>query len=168
MTSKKIKIEIKHYLTGSVLFEYSATKNTTKKTLTEAVAKGADLEGADLEGADLEGADLEGAYLKGADLEGAYLKGADLKGADLEGAKGLKWYWHIHHETLVENLTEPLQNRIDCIKSSKPKDEIKLRLKLLKPVKGILPKTIGEQEFLHRKQCLKCPWNGRTIFPKKI
>ena len=148
MTSKKIKIEIKHYLTGSVLFEYSATKNTTKKTLTEAVAKGADLEGAD--------------------LEGAYLKGADLKGADLEGAKGLKWYWHIHHETLVENLTEPLQNRIDCIKSSKPKDEIKLRLKLLKPVKGILPKTIGEQEFLHRKQCLKCPWNGRTIFPKKI
>ena len=128
MTSKKIKIEIKHYLTGSVLFEYSATKNTTKKTLTEAVAKG----------------------------------------ADLEGAKGLKWYWHIHHETLVENLTEPLQNRIDCIKSSKPKDEIKLRLKLLKPVKGILPKTIGEQEFLHRKQCLKCPWNGRTIFPKKI
>jgi len=51
----------------------------------------------------------------------------------------LKYYFHIHHEILVEALTEPLKNRIKYIKENKPKDEIELRLKLLKPVKGKLP-----------------------------
>ena len=50
-----------------------------------------------------------------------------------------KYYWHIHHEVLVEALTEPLENRIKHIKENKPEDEIELRLRLIKPVKGKLP-----------------------------
>ena len=55
-----------------------------------------------------------------------------------------KFYWHIHHDTLLEPLTEPLKNRIDYIKENKPKEEIALRLKLLKPVKGKLSKELVE------------------------
>jgi hypothetical protein len=49
------------------------------------------------------------------------------------------FYWHLHHNVLVEALTEPLKNRIDYIKKHKPKDEISLRLKRIKRVKGKLP-----------------------------
>ena len=55
-----------------------------------------------------------------------------------------KFYWHIHHTILFEALTEPIENRIKYIKENKPKNEIKLRLKLLKPVKGKLPKEVVE------------------------
>ena len=52
------------------------------------------------------------------------------------------FYWHIHHEVLVEPLTEPLKNRIDYIKKNKPQEEVAVRLKLLKPVVGRLPKEV--------------------------
>jgi len=58
--------------------------------------------------------------------------------------KKLKWYFHIHHKVLVEPLTEPIENRIKFIKENKPKEEIKLRLKLMKPVKGKLPQELIE------------------------
>ena len=51
----------------------------------------------------------------------------------------LKYYWHLHHDILLESLTEPLKNRINFIKKEKPKNEIKLRLKLFRPFKGKLP-----------------------------
>ena len=86
MDKKKIKIEIKHYFTGKVLFEYERENNSIKETLVEAVKQGADLRGADLHEADLQGADLRGADLRRADLRGADLRGADLRGADLRGA----------------------------------------------------------------------------------
>ena len=54
----------------------------------------------------------------------------------------IKFYWHIHHDVLVEPLTEPIKNRIEFIKENKPKGEIALRLKLLKPVKGKLPAEV--------------------------
>ena len=87
----KIKIEIKHYLKGDVLFEYEKENNTLKDTLIEGVKRGADLcganlYGADLRGADLYGADLSNANLRDADLYGADLRDADLYGADLRGA----------------------------------------------------------------------------------
>ena len=82
----KIKIEINHWLTGSILFSFEKENNTVKETLIEAVGKGADLRGADLQGAYLRGAYLRGADLQGADLQGADLRGADLRGADLQGA----------------------------------------------------------------------------------
>ena len=73
-------IEIKHRLTGAVLFTHEGAN------LRGANLRGADLEGADLESADLRGAYLGGAYLGGANLRGAYLGGANLRGADLGGA----------------------------------------------------------------------------------
>jgi len=68
---KKIKIEIKHWITGSVLFEYESEGNTILETVKKAVSEKKDLTGADLRGADLRGADLRGAYLRGAYLTGA-------------------------------------------------------------------------------------------------
>lgn len=59
----KIKIEIKHYLTGEVLFEYEKENNTLKYTLFKGVKNGADLRGANLRGADLRYANLRGADL---------------------------------------------------------------------------------------------------------
>ena len=61
--SKQIKIEIKNWWTGNILFEYLSENNTIKKTVAEATKSGAD---------------LRGAYLRGAYLRGAYLRGSDL------------------------------------------------------------------------------------------
>ena len=81
----KTKIEIKSIF-GTLLFEHESEDNSVKKTLIEAVKRGADLRGAYLRSADLYGADLCGADLRGAYLRGAYLRSADLCGADLCGA----------------------------------------------------------------------------------
>ena len=73
----KSKIEIKHWVTGSILFEFECDGNTILKTFSWAVNKsqpercrpgGADLRSADLSGADLRSADLSGADLISADL----------------------------------------------------------------------------------------------------
>ena len=55
-----------------------------------------------------------------------------------------KAYWHIHHGCLVEFATEPIENRIEYIREDKPKSEIALRLKLLKPVQGKLPDDVDK------------------------
>ena len=62
----KTKIEIKHKLLGSVLFEFEKENNSIKDTLIEAIKKGADLRGADLYDANLRGANLYGANLRSA------------------------------------------------------------------------------------------------------
>jgi len=67
--------------------------------------------------------------------------------------KTLKYYWHIHHEILVEALTEPLENRIKYIKDYKPEDEIELRLRLIKPVKGKLPSEFVKAYQVWDKAC---------------
>lgn len=110
----------------------------------------------------------------GANLWGANLRRADLRGADLRGAKNINsdqtdYWWHIHHEKLVEYLTEPIRARINYIQANKPKEEIETRLRLLKPVLGKIPTTEKGWEELHKKECEKnCPWlKGQgTIFPK--
>ena len=84
-----MKIEIKHRINGSVLFE--GEFGSLKLCLIAAVKAdanlgGAYLGGANLGGAHLGGADLRGAYLRDADLRGAYLGGAYLGDADLRGA----------------------------------------------------------------------------------
>ena len=76
--------EIKHRITGAVLFELEC--GSLRVCVEAAVSARADLEGADLTRADLAGANLAGAYLTGAYLAGADLAGADLTRADLEGA----------------------------------------------------------------------------------
>ena len=172
---KKIKIQIVSWLSGSILFEYESVDNTVKKTVEEAVKgdanlRDANLRDANLQGADLWGADLRGANLRGADLWGANLRGANLRDANLRDDKKVKWHWHIHHEKLLEPLTEPLKNRVKYIKEEKAKyetpEQIKLRLKLMKRVKGKLPKKWTDVEKLHKKEC-GCGWDGKTIFTKE-
>ena len=84
-------IEIKHRITGAVLFSHSAEDNTMRRTLQVAVSADADLAGADLADANLADANLADAYLAGANLAGAdladaYLADADLARADLARA----------------------------------------------------------------------------------
>lgn len=45
------------------------------------------------------------------------------------------YYWHVHHEKLVEALTEPIKNRIDYIKRTKL-DSVETRLHFMQPVKN--------------------------------
>ena len=47
------------------------------------------------------------------------------------------WAWHVHHDILLQRLKEPIENRVDYIKSTKPKSEIPIRLRLLRPAKGL-------------------------------
>ena len=77
-------IQIKHKLTGHVLFE--AEVNLFRSALEIAVKNGADLHDADLRDADLRDADLHGADLHGADLLDANLRDANLRDANLRYA----------------------------------------------------------------------------------
>ena len=62
---------------------------------------------------------------------------------------------HIHHETVVESLTEPIENRIAYILSNKPKKEQALRLRLMRPITAAAHQVICPTPG--------CPWNG-SIF----
>jgi uncharacterized protein YjbI with pentapeptide repeats len=94
-----MKIEIKHKISGSVLFSCEAASrkmavslaiearaDLSRADLSRADLSWADLSRADLSRADLSRADLSRADLSWADLSGANLSGADLSGADLAGA----------------------------------------------------------------------------------
>jgi hypothetical protein len=89
-----MKIEIKSWISGSVLFEgdfsclAEAVSAAVKKftNLSRANLSGADLSCANLSGADLSCANLSRANLSGADLSRANLSGADLSRANLSGA----------------------------------------------------------------------------------
>ena len=82
----KVKIEIKSWFSGDVLFEYESENATVKKAVEAAIDGNANLRDANLSGADLSGADLSGADLSGADLRAADLRAADLRDADLRAA----------------------------------------------------------------------------------
>jgi uncharacterized protein YjbI with pentapeptide repeats len=85
-------IQIKHRITGAVLFEHETTDEriasglATRDALEAACETGANLAGANLAGANLDGAYLAGANLARANLARAYLAGANLDGANLDGA----------------------------------------------------------------------------------
>ena len=51
------------------------------------------------------------------------------------------FFWHIHHEILLE-YSYNIDKRVAYIKSYKPKDQIEIRLRLMKPVKGELPQEV--------------------------
>jgi Pentapeptide repeats (8 copies) len=87
-----MKIEIKHWLSGKIIFSHDCENNTWRLTVEAAVngnisLDGARLDGARLVGARLVGARLDGARLVGARLDGARLDGARLVGARLDGAR---------------------------------------------------------------------------------
>lgn len=75
----------------------------------------------------------------------------------------IKWYRHIHHNILVEPLTEPIENRIEFIREQKPAGEIELRLRLMKPVRGKLPKAVIKAYAAWDKACDKaCDKAGKA------
>ena len=102
------------------------------------------------------------------------------------------WAWHVHHRTLLEQLNDAngLVDRQSFIKHDKPYKERARRLRLLKIVKNQelmvnleassalaynLPRDVQKKmragirravKVLHDHECKKCPWDGRTIFPK--
>jgi hypothetical protein len=97
------------------------------------------------------------------------------------------WYWHIHHDKLIEQLTEKYETRVKHIINDKPINEIKTRLKWMTPAeltfdeKFTLSTFLKEQEKdknailvsphlekLHREQHPGCPWNGKTILGEKV
>ena len=82
----KVKIEIKSWFSGDVLFEYESDNATMKKAVEAAVDDNANLSNADLRGADLSDANLSGADLSDANLSNADLSDANLSGADLSDA----------------------------------------------------------------------------------
>lgn len=112
-----MKIQIKSFF-GSVLFEYDSENNSIRKTIVEAVKKGADLRGADLRGQDLEGANLRSANLRGADLREANLRDANLKGANLRDAN-LRYadlrYANLRYADLRGANLEPYKNDMHLI-----------------------------------------------------
>ena len=59
-----------------------------------------------------------------------------------KGSKVGDYVQHCHHETLFEVLTEPAEERIAYILSSKSKREQALRLRLFRPVPKTLQKTV--------------------------
>ena len=81
-----MKIQIISRLSGAVLFEHEAERNTVALTLVAAVKARVNLTDARLDGANLSDARLDGAKLIGANLYGASLVGANLDGASLVGA----------------------------------------------------------------------------------
>ena len=91
LVGMRTKIEIKHWITGTVLFEFETENNTLARTIREANLRGVDLReanlyGANLNEANLRGVDLYGATLREANLNEANLRGVDLYGVDLYGA----------------------------------------------------------------------------------
>jgi len=81
-----MKIEIKHRVTGAVLFSHTQDSNTIRTTLELAVKARTNLISADLSGTDLSGTDLSGANLSGANLSRANLTGVNLSRANLSNA----------------------------------------------------------------------------------
>ena len=59
------------------------------------------------------------------------------------------WCWHIHHEFLIEKLTEPFETRKAYIKAGKPKHEVEKRLRLMKPAS----KKASEVMAVYTKAC---------------
>ena len=78
----KVKIEIKSWFSGDVLFEYESDNATLKKAIEAAIDGNANLSGANLSGANLSGANLRDADLSGADLRDADLSGAAIYYSD--------------------------------------------------------------------------------------
>lgn len=75
-----------------------------------------------------------------------------------------KLAWHIHHDILCEQLIESIKNRIAYIKKEKFPEEIPTRLKLLKLVKGPVPKRIekalADYNLAHHNYVAKDMWTA--------
>ena len=61
------------------------------------------------------------------------------------------WAWHVHHDVLAEPVWGSVRSRVKHIKRYKPKEEIAIRLSLLKPIKGALPPELTEADRVWSK-----------------
>jgi len=66
------------------------------------------------------------------------------------------FFWHVHHEVLIEWCYD-YDGRASFIRSEKRENEQETRLRLFKPVKGILP-----QEVVEAGQALDEAWRARV------
>ena len=98
----KVKIEIKSWLNGSVLFEYESEDATY---LREANLGAANLGGSDLRGADLSGADLRDANLRDANLRDAAIYYSDI---DFDADEKLR---HFIQGTAIEEAETEMRHR---------------------------------------------------------
>jgi len=95
--------------------------------------------------------------------------------------------WHCWHNKLI-SYYDGYNRRVGQIKDHKPANQHEVRLERFQFVKGPVPDYLTEHrcewnvaEHLkqnhprdyerllakHEKQCPDCPWNGRTLFPRK-
>ena len=74
------------------------------------------------------------------------------------------FYWHVHHEILMEILTDPIKDRINFINNFKPTEEVGIRLRLLKLVRGKLPREVVKtgRAYLKAKKAFRrrIPYGG--------
>ena len=111
--------------------------------------------------------------------------------AALSSAKIGNLIWHLHHDQLVEEAESSIGLRISWIYNVKPPKEQARRFRLMRKVQhpsAALYRAVKfvEEEYraqhnlskslahlnkvaaaLHRKECPDCPWDGKTIFPKR-
>lgn len=69
------------------------------------------------------------------------------------------FYWHVHHDILVE-WCHNYEERASCIRTEKPKHERDIRLRLFRPVKGILPQKVQEAKRAYAEAWLACDEAG--------
>jgi len=62
--------------------------------------------------------------------------------------------WHVHHDRLVEPLTEPMETRIAYIKQNKPAREVEVRLRLFKLVQDQAAVKPLYDEYLAKRKTL--------------
>ena len=81
------------------------------------------------------------------------------------------WVWHFHHKKLAESLwckLDSLAVRRNEIKHFKPPEERRLRLLLLRLIRGkidLRPRyKAASLKRLHGRECRKCPRLRGTIF----
>ena len=80
------------------------------------------------------------------------------------------WAWHFHHQELAEPLwcSDSLAIRRDGIKHFKPPEERRLRLLLLRLIRGKIDLRsrykAASLKRLHGRECRKCPRFRGTIF----
>lgn len=72
------------------------------------------------------------------------------------------FFWHVHHETLLEWCYN-YNRRVECIRTKKPKKEIYIRLHLFKPVKNTLPQEVIEAWQVFNKAQLSCDKMGQEL-----
>jgi tetratricopeptide (TPR) repeat protein len=65
----------------------------------------------------------------------------DLSEGELRAMSEPGFYWHVHHDTLLE-WSRDISKRIECIKKWKPQEERETRLRLMRRVKGELPPVL--------------------------